>query len=211
MEFIAHRVNEPDKLSALDTRYGIEVDLRDDGQDLICRHDPFGTGPQFEALCAEYRHGTMVLNIKSERIEEKVISILQKYNIKQYFFLDSSMPMVVKLTQAGVSQVALRFSDYESIETIMRFAGKAQWVWVDAFEQLTLTYEQAQQLHQAGFKLCLVSPELQGQPDKLTQYAAYLADNKIRLDAICAKLDMIALWKPSYLVATQTHYSDIMN
>ncbi|MAZ44946.1 MAG: hypothetical protein CMF48_07215 [Legionellales bacterium] len=208
MKFIAHRINDPQALEMLSPEYGVELDLRDEGGKLICRHDPFGTGPSFDSICQKWRHDIMVLNIKSERIEQAVLDTLSQYNIKNYFFLDSSMPMVVSLTESGESSVALRYSEYESIETVLRFTGQADWVWVDVFTNLTLTAQDAMRLKDAGFKLCLVCPELQKQPEKRPAYIQYLLKEKIVLDAICCKQHAIDEWKASYLVEIQTKISD---
>ena len=50
------------------------------------------------------------------------------------------------------------------------------------------------QLKDAGFKLCLVSPELQGQPEKIDCYKKYIQDNKINFDAVCTKSYNIQKW-----------------
>ena len=74
MEYIAHRVNTVEELRKLSPEYGVELDLRDDLNGRIyISHNPFETGEDFEAYCKEYHHGTMILNIKSERIEHKVL------------------------------------------------------------------------------------------------------------------------------------------
>ena len=56
----------------------------------------------------------MILNIKSERIEYKVLNLLQKYNINNYFFLDSSFPMIYQLSEEGEKNIAVRYSEFES-------------------------------------------------------------------------------------------------
>ena len=95
MEFIAHRINKKEELKNLSRKYGVEIDLRDNVDGTIyINHDPFILGENFEDYLKEYNHGTMILNIKSERIELKILELLKKYNIKNYFFLDSSFPMI---------------------------------------------------------------------------------------------------------------------
>ena len=44
MDYIAHRINTIKQLKLLDNKYGIEIDIRDDGKDLIIVHDPFKKG-----------------------------------------------------------------------------------------------------------------------------------------------------------------------
>jgi len=86
MEYIAHRINTIEGLKKLPNEYGVELDLRDFGNRLILQHDPFKDGEDFEKYLKYYNHGTMILNIKSERIEFQVLELIKKYNIKKYFF-----------------------------------------------------------------------------------------------------------------------------
>ena len=73
MEYIAHRVNSVAELRKLPKEYGVELDLRDglDGR-IYIQHNPFEPGEDFETYLEYYHHGTMILNIKSERIELKI-------------------------------------------------------------------------------------------------------------------------------------------
>jgi hypothetical protein len=93
MHFIAHRVNTIKDLLNTPTEYGVEIDLRDFGEKLILQHDPFKDGESFEEYLKNYNHGTMILNIKSEGIETRVLKLIQQHNIKSYFFVDCSFPM----------------------------------------------------------------------------------------------------------------------
>ena len=86
MEYIAHRVNTIKELKKIPKEYGVELDLRDFGNRLVLQHDPFMDGEDFVEYLKCYDHGTMILNIKSERIECKVLELLKKYNIKDFFF-----------------------------------------------------------------------------------------------------------------------------
>ena len=44
MQLISHRVNKLEDLKKLDKKYGVEIDIRDDGKKLIIVHDPFKKG-----------------------------------------------------------------------------------------------------------------------------------------------------------------------
>jgi len=194
MEYIAHRINTIEELKNIPKEYGVELDLRDFGDRLILQHDPFKDGEDFEEYLKHYHHGTMILNIKSERIEHKVLELIKKYNIKKYFFLDSSFPMIYLLSKECEQNIALRFSEFEGTDTILNMQGKVKWVWVDCFSKLPITRENYNLLKEKGFKFCLVSPELQGQSEKLEVYKQYLEDENITFDAICTKIYNIDKW-----------------
>ena len=196
MEFISHRVNTVNDLKNTPIEFGVELDLRDniDGS-IYINHDPFVLGENFEDYLRYYQHGTMILNIKSERIEYKVLDLLKKYNIEKYFFLDSSFPMIKALTDQGESNVALRYSEFEGIDTIKLMSGRAKWVWVDCFNSFPLVESIYLKLKDMGYNLCFVSPELQGQPEKVEEYADNIKKMNINFDAICTNLYNIDVWK----------------
>lgn len=194
MQYITHRVNTVKKLLSTPIEYGVEVDLRDYENKLILQHDPFKKGEDFEEYLKHYKHGTIILNIKSEGIEYKVLELLQKFNIKNYFFLDSSFPMINSLCSKGEKNIALRFSEYESIESICYMARRVNWVWVDCFSKLPITSNNYKILKDLKLKLCLVSPELQNQESKVQSYKHYLKQEGIVFDAVCSKLHNIDKW-----------------
>ena len=72
---------------------------------------------------------------------------------------------------------------------------KVDWVWVDCFSKLPIMKENYKLLREQGFKLCLVSPELQNQNEKLEEYKTYLKNEDIIFDAICTKVYNIEKWK----------------
>ena len=194
MEYIAHRINTIEELQQAPKEYGVEVDLRDYGERLILQHDPFKDGEDFEEFLKYFNHGTMILNIKSEGIEHKVLKYIHQYNIKKYFFLDSSFPMIYLLSKNNEKNIALRFSEYEEVDTILTMAGKVKWVWVDCFSRLPITSDKYALLKENGFQLCLVSPELQRQDEKVELYRQDLHENGIVFDAICTKIYNIKRW-----------------
>lgn len=194
MEFISHRINTIDELRNVPTDCGVEIDLRDNGDRLILAHDPFKDGEDFEDYLKHYHHGTMILNIKSERIEHRVLELIQRYKIKDYFFLDSSFPMIYRLMTEGEYNIALRYSEYEGLDTILNLKNKVKWVWVDCFSKLPITRKSFLLLKNAGFNLCLVSPELQGQVEKIKEYRAFIESEQIEFDAICCKSHIMPRW-----------------
>jgi hypothetical protein len=189
MNLIAHRRNTLAELAATPLQYGIEVDIRSLGERLVIHHDPFVEGESFDDWIAAYRHGTLILNVKEEGLEARLIALMQQHGISDYFFLDQSFPFLVKWSRACERRCAVRVSEYESIESALTLAGKVDWVWVDCFTRFPLSGADAARLQQAGFKLCLVSPELQGRPAdrEIPALRALLAERGIVADAICTK------------------------
>jgi hypothetical protein len=194
MEYIAHRINTIEELLKIPKEHGVEVDLRDFGDRLILQHDPFKNGEDLEKFLKYYDHQTIILNIKSENIENRVLELLKKYKIKKYFFLDSSFPMIYQLSRKSEKNIALRLSEYECIDTILRMSGEVEWVWIDCFTKLPININYYNILKEHGFKLCLVSPELQGQSEKIEPYKKFLGDEGIILDAVCTKFNNISKW-----------------
>jgi len=194
MHYIAHRVNTIKELLKTPVEYGVEIDLRDYGDRLILQHDPFKKGEDFEEYLKHYNHGTIILNIKSEGIEYKVLELLKKYTVNNYFFLDSSFPMINSLCSKGEKNIALRFSEFEGIDTIELMSKKIDWIWVDCFSKLPITGKNYKFFKDHNYKLCLVSPELQNQDLKIDSYKRYLEQEGIIFDAICSKLHNLNRW-----------------
>jgi hypothetical protein len=189
MKLISHRRNTVSELLATDSKYGIEVDIRSKGDRLIIHHDPFVAGESFDEWIDAYRHGTLILNVKEEGLEARLIALMQSKGIADYFFLDQSFPFLVKWSKTGEHRCAVRVSEFESIETALTLAGKVDWVWVDCFTRFPLSEHDARSLKDAGFKLCLVSPELQGRDAnvEIPHLVSLLKERNIAADAVCTK------------------------
>jgi hypothetical protein len=182
---IAHRINTVEQLCNVPEAYGVELDLRPDGEKIIVHHEPFQQGEDFEDWLKNYHHSFIILNTKAEGMEDRLLQLMEKHDIKDYFFLDLSLPYLVKYMKKGISKIAVRFSEYEPMEFVMNFAGKVEWVWIDCFTHFPLNMENYRILKE-NFKLCLVSPELQGyHTDKIAEFREQLKDMKI--DAVCTK------------------------
>ena len=195
MKFISHRRNTIEELQATPREYGVEVDIRSDHGQLVIHHDPFAKGDDFEEWLKHYQHGTLILNVKEEGLEARLIDLMKQHKIEDYFFLDQSFPFLIKWSKLGEHHCAVRVSEFESIETALSLAGKIDWVWVDCFTKFPLAGIDAKRLQDAGFKLCLVSPELQGRPadTAIPELAKLLNERHITADAICTKNP--ELWK----------------
>jgi hypothetical protein len=195
MRFIAHRRNTIEELIKTPHEYGVEVDIRSEQGKLIIHHDPFTLGADFEEWLKYYQHGTLILNVKEEGLEARLIELMQRYRVTDFFFLDQSFPFLIKWSQLGERRCAVRVSEFESINTALSLAGKIDWVWVDCFTRFPLSGEDAKHLQNAGFKLCLVSPELQGRSaeTEIPVLADLLRKYSIHPEAVCTK--HAELWK----------------
>lgn len=188
---IKHRVNTIESLLNTPNNYGVELDLRTNTRDIIVHHDAFNMGDLFEEYIKNYNHEFIILNTKCEGLEEKLVRIMDENDIEDYFFLDLSLPFLVKTIRSGCSKVAIRFSEYEPLSFVQQFEGKADWVWVDCFTKNVLTQEVYNYLSN-HFKICIVSPELQAHPTEwITDFKTAFSDFKI--DAVCTKYPN--LWK----------------
>lgn len=194
MDIIAHRINTIKELKAVPEEFGVEIDLRGNGNNLILQHEPFKDGEHFEEFISYYKHKSIILNIKSERIEYNVLDILKKYNIKNYFFLDSSFPMIYQLSKNGEKNIAVRFSEFEGIDTILALKGMVKWIWVDCFTKLPINRKNFEIMKEADYKICIVSPDLYGRDEEIKQYSLYLKKNGIDIDAVCTKPLNIKEW-----------------
>jgi len=196
--FISHRVNQLDETIAaevFEVADGIEFDIRDTGGEIVVQHDPFVGGQRFTdflKFCPSNKF--YIVNVKSEGIELRAIADLEVCGITQFFLLDCSIPMMVRLGKMGERRLAVRFSEYESLATVEAMAPFVTWVWVDVFTKLPLTSFVETFIRNRGLKLCLVSPELQGQQEKIAEYKTLLAKRGVTIDAVCSKLYNRCIW-----------------
>lgn len=156
-----HRVNDVDGLEKTPTHHGVEIDIRTFGERLILNHEPKRDGVLLDTYLEHFHHGTLIFNPKEEGLEAEILALAEKHHINRFFFLDLTMPMLVKLARLGERRLAVRYSELESLDTCLRFAGLVEWVWIDCFTHIPLDAQSHQELRQ-HFKLCLVAPELQG-------------------------------------------------
>jgi hypothetical protein len=176
---IRHRINTIELLKEVPSEYGIEFDIREGPDGIIVTHDPWSKHIQFEDFLKNVHHVFYIVNVKSEGIEYEALRLLEKYNIQNFFLLDCSFPMIVRLSKRGERRIAIRVSEYESIETAKTMKQFVDWVWLDSFNSLP-SFDTCQLLRDLDFKVCIVSPELQGRIDDITNV-------KNIIDAVCTK------------------------
>jgi hypothetical protein len=189
MQIIKHRINSIAELVSTPTDLGIEIDIRSYGNDFILNHDPFVPGENLIQWIQEFHHKTLILNVKEEGLEERLLEIMDTYKINDFFFLDQSFPFLMSTSGKGEKRCAVRVSEFESIDTALALAGRIEWAWIDYFTHFPLCYDTATKLHNVGFKLCLVSPELQGFNAKkdIAELKKQLWTENITFEAVCTK------------------------
>ena len=189
MNIIRHRRNTHGELAEISTDHGAEIDIRSQGDSLVLHHEPYEAGTSFEDWLENYRHGTLILNVKEEGLEEQCLKLMVQHGIEDFFFLDQSFPFLVKTVKNGESRCAVRVSEFENIYTAITLAGKVQWVWIDCFTKFPLDLSSAKLLKESDFKLCIVSPELQGRMEISDTNEIMAAMNRagVTPDAICTK------------------------
>ena len=133
-----------------------------------------------------YKHAFIILNVKSEGIEKKTIALAEKYGIRNYFLLDASPPFIIKLTDEGVRKLAVRYSEFESIETALLMKNRVEWLFVDTYKKLPLDRKVMAKLG-GKFRVCVVSPELWGRQGEVAAYRKQLEKEGITLDAVLTK------------------------
>ena len=209
MILVNHRCNQIVQLQSTPVQFGVEIDIRNHGDSLIVTHDPFVMdGPRLEDWLGFYRHSFLIANVKEEGLEPRLTTLLHRHGVKDFFVLDESFPFIRKYALAGLSNFALRISEFEDHRTALNLAAylrqhgrSVEWIWVDSFEGEVLDPSIAAELKLAEFKLCFVSPELHHLEDRAV-WEPLILKFKEKLgrpgmeasqpDMVCSKL--LALW-----------------
>ena len=190
-----HRVNTIKELKKIPKKYGVEVDVRSSNNNLILSHEPFNDGDLLEDYLSAYNHALLILEIKEEGIEGRVIELCRKFNIKNYFLLSVSFPFIYFLSKKGFRKMAARFSEFEEIDTCLSLKNKIEWIWVDTFTKLPIDKNKFEKLKNANFKICMVSPERWNRPDDIKKYFNYFKKNRILLDAVMTEMKYANEWQ----------------
>ncbi len=191
--FIRHRINKISALKDIPSNEGVEIDVRSSEGKLVLTHDVHTKGDSLSKYLREFSRleikGPVVFNVKEDGHEVEIVRLAKKNRIKNYFFLDLSMPTLVRLTMKERNpNVALRVSEYEIPAATEMFEGRAKWVWVDCFLGKPPAVSVIKKLSKK-FRVCLVSPELQRfDPAAIRSFRHLLP----LVDAVCTKYP--ALW-----------------
>jgi hypothetical protein len=192
MEFIIHRINKIKNLKLIPIKYGTEIDIRSKGSKLILNHEPFNNGDQLENYLENYEHKTLVLNLKEAGIEKEVLKLVKQYLINSFFLLDVEMPYMYSATIKGQKNIAVRFSEYESLDLTKYFQNKLNWVWIDTATKLPINMNNIKIL--SKFKSCIVCPERWGRKKDIKNYKKKLLKLKFKPTSVMTSLDCVDEW-----------------
>lgn len=184
---IRHRVNTSKELLTVPAKHGVEIDLRLFEGEVVLAHDPFTPGESFETWINYFHHDTLVLNVKEDGLESHILEVLKSKLIENYFFLDQPFPTLRRSALANLP-VALRLSEHENPIEIRSL--KIGWVWLDSFSgNWNYLAKHSEWLNEGKFRICIVSPELQGRspvPESMSIVENFKKSN-LTIDAVCTK------------------------
>ena len=98
MIIIKHRVNTIQELKSTERKFGVEIDIRTLGVDLIVQHEPFIPGVKLSEWLKHFEHQILVINLKEDGLEKAILNLMIEFNITNFFFLDQSMSSFYKTT-----------------------------------------------------------------------------------------------------------------
>ena len=188
MKIYKHRVNSKSALEMVESTFGVEVDLRTKSDALILAHDPFAQGELFEDWLSAWHGHPLILNVKEDALEGKILEVLNQHGVTDFFFLDQSYPSIRRAISMGITKVATRVSDYEDVATALKSG--SDWVWLDSFSgSWEYLMEATKAIEKNGQKSCLVSPELQrlDSDAELEGLKILIQENGMQIDAVCTK------------------------
>lgn len=163
MIVVAHRRNTIEALRATPTTRGVEVDVRCRGDRLVVAHDPFEDGPAWDDWLSAYSHALLVVNLKEEGLAPLVLPTLAARGIETFFLLGPDPGEALGLSAAD-GRIAVRVSEVHHPATALGLASQLRWVWLDGFYGFPVDDAVIHALRAAGYRICLVSPELYGRP-----------------------------------------------
>lgn len=188
MIIIKHRINNIKKLLSLSCKFGAEIDLRSERNKIYLHHDPFVKGVIFEKWLKNYKHKIIVLNVKEEGLEKKILQILKRNKIKNFFFHDQTFSSMLKI--ATFTKVSIRLSEFEELKNFKEILKKVKWVWIDHFTKFELSKKNYSLIKKNKAKICIVSPELVSKLNfkkNISKIKRYIKKNNYIIDAVCTK------------------------
>ena len=187
MIIIKHRVNTIGQLKKTPKKYGVEIDLRSAGKLIYLQHNPFNKGEKFEKWIKFFNHRLVVLNVKEEGLENKIVRTLKKNKVRDFFFHDQTFSSLLKYKKK--TKLSVRHSEFEEIKRKKYIFKYIKWLWIDHFTKFSLDISFYKFLKRNKVKICIVSPELVNikQVSKIKRLIEQLVKKKIKINAVCTK------------------------
>ena len=187
MIVVKHRVNKSKDLKKLSFKLGVEIDLRSHKNQIYLHHDPFKKGERFSKWIKNFNHKLIVLNVKEEGLEKKILQILKKNKIRNFFFHDQTFSSLLK--NMDITKVSVRYSEYEELKKVNKLFNFIKWLWVDNFSEIKIDKKFYAFLKKKRVKICIVSPELvkKKRVKEINKIIKYFKVNNFKIDAVCTK------------------------
>lgn len=171
MIFLSHRglwktKSEQNTITAIESSFrkmfGCELDIRDRDGQLVVSHDiPTSSScllleEVFQAYQKLNSQVAIAINIKADGLQSKLLKLINKYSITNYFTFDMSVPDTLGYQKHKLKYFT-RHSEYEPHPACYK---EAAGVWVDGFNSDWWTPEDVERHLQENKSVVLVSPEL---------------------------------------------------
>lgn len=186
----AHRVNTSKKLKKLNPNLGIEIDVRYRDGNLVLMHDLTPEGERLKNFMENYRHKSIIVNVKDDLIEDKVEELFSDMMIKDYMFLDSLPATLIRRSIDKKKNNMIRISEYEDLNIKLVKMNPPKGIWVDAFHDIWYNAKFLQNLHEdTGSEIILVSPELHD-PHRTSELDLLISENLESIEipiSVCTK------------------------
>ena len=170
---------------SLEEGFGFESDIRDYLGRLVISHniaeDDSPDAQEVFSLMQKYQDQyCFAINIKADGLTELLSDALKRWNLKNYFCFDMSVPQMIEYRDKGL-RFFTRQSEFETYPPVL--LKDASGVWLDAFEGAEwLTEKLIYQYLSLGKQVCLVSPDLHGRSHN--PFWKWLLDLEIQSDDI---------------------------
>ena len=139
---ISHRVNSIQQLKDTSLNYGIEIDIRYDSskKDLILSHNQEEeNSPLLKNWIEHYNHSFLILNSKTSLSENLCIDYMLENGIKNWYFLDSQIPDIIRFNKEGFHNFICRYSIYENLNLDL-LEKNSKYIWIDSFGDYDLDF-----------------------------------------------------------------------
>ena len=174
MNIIAHRgywLSPSEKNSqiafrrALESGFGIEIDIRDSNGELVISHDMPAIGAmkldEFVRLYVEFPVAVPIaLNVKADGLYSPLSQSISRAGFNSAFVFDMSVPDI----RGYLAEQIPIFTRLSEQEPYPAFFEESQGVWLDAFESEWYDATVIQELLKKNKQVAIVSPELHHRP-----------------------------------------------